>query len=518
MNQSDFRQLLASSSVKRTPNSGNNDDGAAASGGQQERKKPGSKKGRGPPKKQSDENEEADDEKQRKLLKEKYRDRAKERREQKTGGEEDSKGEPEITEEQMAHIDYEKSKYLGGDAEHTHLVKGLDFKLAEKIRREQLEQQQQRHQQQHAAGSHASRQRINKGMQEAMGVSRVNRPVQFNTHLGSTIYRLVNETLSDNSKSSGLGVTRSGRHEDRFLPGRTAFEFDLGDDPDDLESVCRLPTLITRPKEDIAEADDGMCVQCPRDIVDRLSEIMSGLPSNRRSRTKLVNTGELPEGTPKWKTDTKAHQSPQTATSQKPVIDEDDDIFEDAGDYFGRSFVKKAQEDEDEEDDDDQDDILRDADFGFFDNKEQVEEEEEGSKEGSELQTSGSSNTQQKKASSSSKDEQNKRLQEKLKQVEYEEFLPTAGAATTNLSTVVYDSEEDEDPFKLAQESKQQLRSTLEMANAEEQQQNSNKKRKPDPKLEQKKENARKKSKFENELKSVEKKIEEKRAKKQEKQ
>ena len=31
----------------------------------------------------------------------------------------------------------EQSKYLGGDVEHTHLVKGLDFALLKKVRAEQ---------------------------------------------------------------------------------------------------------------------------------------------------------------------------------------------------------------------------------------------------------------------------------------------------------------------------------------------------------------------------------------------
>ncbi|RYG41987.1 hypothetical protein EON68_02440, partial [archaeon] len=37
--------------------------------------------------------------------------------------------------------DYEKSKYLGGDLAHTHLVKGLDFALLAKVREEMQEQQ-----------------------------------------------------------------------------------------------------------------------------------------------------------------------------------------------------------------------------------------------------------------------------------------------------------------------------------------------------------------------------------------
>ena len=37
----------------------------------------------------------------------------------------------------MSNVDYETSKYLGGDVSRTHLVKGLDFVLADKIRAEQ---------------------------------------------------------------------------------------------------------------------------------------------------------------------------------------------------------------------------------------------------------------------------------------------------------------------------------------------------------------------------------------------
>ena len=33
----------------------------------------------------------------------------------------------------MVTMDVEKSKYLGGDVEHTHLVKGLDFALLSKV-------------------------------------------------------------------------------------------------------------------------------------------------------------------------------------------------------------------------------------------------------------------------------------------------------------------------------------------------------------------------------------------------
>lgn len=55
-----------------------------------------------------------------------YRDRAAERREGRNMDYDD-----EIT--RLVDMDVEKSKYLGGDLKHTHLVKGLDFALLTKV-------------------------------------------------------------------------------------------------------------------------------------------------------------------------------------------------------------------------------------------------------------------------------------------------------------------------------------------------------------------------------------------------
>lgn len=58
----------------------------------------------------------------------KYRDRARERRE----------GKNEDLSNIASHLDEEMTKYLGGDEEYTHLVKGLDKTLAAKVRREEM--------------------------------------------------------------------------------------------------------------------------------------------------------------------------------------------------------------------------------------------------------------------------------------------------------------------------------------------------------------------------------------------
>src|SRR6266480_7423317 len=69
----------------------------------------------------------------------KYRDRAAERR---IGANPDYQETEQIlkalnnSEILEAKLVYEQSKYLGGDTEHTHLVKGLDFALLNKVRNE----------------------------------------------------------------------------------------------------------------------------------------------------------------------------------------------------------------------------------------------------------------------------------------------------------------------------------------------------------------------------------------------
>ncbi|CAN0901205.1 Suppressor of mec-8 and unc-52 protein homolog 2 [Linum grandiflorum] len=75
-----------------------------------------------------------------------YRDRAKERREDQNPDYEATElgsfhavappGAVDIRAAEAQKISIEKSKYLGGDVEHTHLVKGLDYALLNKVRSE----------------------------------------------------------------------------------------------------------------------------------------------------------------------------------------------------------------------------------------------------------------------------------------------------------------------------------------------------------------------------------------------
>jgi hypothetical protein len=119
---------------------------------------------------------------QLKEKKDKYIDRAKDRRKKEKEG--DKGGEDDDKEEEFQKVDKNKNKYLGGDLEHTHLVHGLDYQLLERVR---------------AAGDkddddeleHKMEERIEKKVKEirsGAGGSELNE-IKYSTALARSIYR-----------------------------------------------------------------------------------------------------------------------------------------------------------------------------------------------------------------------------------------------------------------------------------------------------------------------------------------
>ena len=159
-----------------------------------------------------------------------YRDRAKERRE---GTNEDYVGAVETA---AKFVDSEMSQYLGGDETHTHLVKGLDFALAQKVRRDlgrtddqddddldrvmttvQQQQQQQQHQQQ--------QQQMKFGISstsEAMSIVNRSTTTSSTSMLGKSVVSYLKqqhqEPSSSNNTKRSTGV---GFHAVATLAGQT---------------------------------------------------------------------------------------------------------------------------------------------------------------------------------------------------------------------------------------------------------------------------------------------------------
>ena len=148
----------------------------------------------------------------------------------------------------------EHSKFLGGDMEHTHLVKGLDFQLLNKVRNEMRDKSKVERESdaEGKVGQVTKDEGNNKKKQKQEDV------VEFKTHAG----KLIHDTLF------GKGPTKS-RAIEQFRPGRMAFEFDL-----DLEFPQELPTTITRSRADCPKFENSKHTRMPGTLVDRIERIM----------------------------------------------------------------------------------------------------------------------------------------------------------------------------------------------------------------------------------------------------
>uniref|UniRef100_A0A668U6Q6 IK cytokine n=1 Tax=Oreochromis aureus TaxID=47969 RepID=A0A668U6Q6_OREAU len=127
----------------------------------------------------------------------------------------------------------QESKFLGGDMEHTHLVKGLDFALLQKM--------------------------------------------EFKTRLGRNIYRV---------------VFRSGVAErnELFLPGRMAYVVDLDDEFTDTD----IPTTLIRSKADCPSMEAQTTLTTNDIVISKLTQILSYLrQGTRHKKIKKKDKGKL---------------------------------------------------------------------------------------------------------------------------------------------------------------------------------------------------------------------------------
>uniref|UniRef100_A0A0D3HRC3 RED-like N-terminal domain-containing protein n=1 Tax=Oryza barthii TaxID=65489 RepID=A0A0D3HRC3_9ORYZ len=181
-----------------------------------------------------------------------YRDRAKERRE-------DQNPDYEPTELGSFHavappgadlrladvhkISIEKSKYLGGDLEHTHLVKGLDYALLHKVRSE-IEKKPD----------------AEDGKDTQTRSTKEDQAVSFRTATAKSVYKWIIKPQS---------IIKSN---EMFLPGRMAFIYNMEDG-----LTNDIPTTLHRSKADCAVPEEMVTVSVDGSVLDRIAKIMSYL-------------------------------------------------------------------------------------------------------------------------------------------------------------------------------------------------------------------------------------------------
>lgn len=273
----------------------------------------------------------------------KYRDRAKERRD---GGEPGAPGQQPNPEQVDATTTayravapnarethdaaerrrqmIQESKYLGGDMEHTHLVKGLDFALLQKVRAEIFNKEQQEEQERELEQVEEENEKEKKE-KEKVEEEKVEDDEEIKED---------EDDVSACRTVVGKNIVRTvfkpeiPKQNELFFPGRMAYVMDLED-----ESESDIPTTTIRSKKDVVNSDQKATLSTNDIVINKLTQILTylraGTRSKKKKRDKLFDDEELKEE--------------PTTVGKKTGPAADLPIYEDVGDYRPRKEEKKER-------------------------------------------------------------------------------------------------------------------------------------------------------------------------------
>lgn len=171
----------------------------------------------------------------------------------------------------------QESKYLGGDMEHTHLVKGLDYVLLQKVR---LEIQNKELEAEQILDAELTKPEKVKDLSNDDGL-------QFSTKLGSSICNI-------------LFSEKPLERNEYFYPGRMTYRIELEDDSVDFE----VPATVIHSKSDCLQMDGqgSGAITTNEIVINKLTQILSYLRAGKRQakknklkgRTGFETDGSLP--------------------------------------------------------------------------------------------------------------------------------------------------------------------------------------------------------------------------------
>lgn len=154
--------------------------------------------------------------------------------------------------------------------EHTHLVKGLDFALLQKVRAEivsreivEAEEEEEEGQEAGKKGEEKADKKDSEAKdEEESGLS------ECRTTMGKNLMRLVFN--SDGPKSNEL-----------FMPGRMAYVMDLEEDGE-----SDIPTTSIRSKKDVVNSNQKSTISTNDIVINKLTQILSYLRAGSRTKRK----------------------------------------------------------------------------------------------------------------------------------------------------------------------------------------------------------------------------------------
>jgi IK cytokine len=335
MNQQDFRQVLADAKRAKAEKAAHQEDTAAA---------PKAKKKRS----YRDYKQAKDEAAEAKADEVKYRDRAKERATL-GGGDGDAKeyfANPDYDGINKAmDLDIEHSKYLGGDVQHTHLVKGLDFALLTKVRSELTPAP--KYSEGGAGGSSAGS--TKKGMlmggqpqeksqdgDKTMGEEEKASPA-VSRQIIATKSRMARQLCAYMFPTSIEEKLQAKMLAETYLPGRTAFEFDLTK-----KSDTDIPTKKTRSKDDCPPPEETKMDLLSEELLGKISRIVSyvrqgtgGVPKKKKKKRERAESQGSAE-----------KQIEKQAVLRDKLESTEDSIFGDVGGYEYKGPAPKKTKDE----------------------------------------------------------------------------------------------------------------------------------------------------------------------------
>eukprot|EP00052_Salpingoeca_macrocollata_P008409 m.66705 g.66705 ORF g.66705 m.66705 type:complete len:429 (+) comp16580_c0_seq2:250-1536(+) len=247
--------------------------------------------------------------KEEKALQEKYRDRAKERRQGLIDAEQEAaeaymerlKAIAQETADDDENVRLkliEESKFLGGDVEHTHLVKGLDFALLEKMQAEQEQQKQ-----------------MNRPSEAPGEVVTAERP-KFKTALARGVY----DALFTPANEQEI------QRNELFEKGRMAYVMSLGDEGEEVPPTV-LRSKASLPQQRVLQESTSDIVV--NKLIAILAEIRQGQREEKRKKREAAK--QLKEQQQKEKELLRNPAAAAAAAALAP--DANVDIFDDVGDY-----------------------------------------------------------------------------------------------------------------------------------------------------------------------------------------
>ncbi|ULU08065.1 hypothetical protein L3Y34_019266 [Caenorhabditis briggsae] len=277
----DFRKLLTStrsdrpaSSAFAKPEAKSSNDEKPASFKHKHLKPAKFKKHQAPShgKTKKEKTEADEDEAHLKSILKNYRDRAAERRKQGDEKEDTTKltaayravpGDARTAQDQA---DLRKqaileSKYLGGDLEHTHLVKGLDYSLLNKVRSEMNEDDEE----------------DNDNDVEALEMKK--KP-EGASSLTQELAQSHSENRMVRSLHRVLFKNEVPLRNDLFAKGRMAYVVELEDEETD------IPTTLLRSLHDLPRAESAQSIQANSLIISKLAHVLSHLRAEPKKKKK----------------------------------------------------------------------------------------------------------------------------------------------------------------------------------------------------------------------------------------